>query len=170
MSITLAGSVLVASCLGCSGLANDSNSEVVNVDVGPVTGGQAFSQPMRDTTFSNQIGGADFRLPLKVGNDFSPSNWAPPTEAARFKMLDLSTPMAARVMDGDTVSAEVAFGASAERTGLGVDLEVAPRAQFQHDRAGQNVANFGGEVRLGQGLQARDLRHKNAPIPAWYFF
>jgi hypothetical protein len=162
---------IVMSCLGCTGLntAADS-SDIIRINVGPVSGAQAYTQQSAyDSVFSG-MAGPEFRLPLKVGNDFSPSNWAQPQTAARFKELDLRTPLPIRQERGETVSAEVAFGAYGEQTGLGVDVQVAPRAQFQQDRAGNNIANFGGEVRFGQGLRSRDQRHTNAKAPAWYFF
>jgi hypothetical protein len=71
---------------------------------------------------------------------------------------------------GDAWSGEMAFSASGEQTGLGFDVQVAPRAQLQHGRAGVDVANFGGELRLGQGLAKRDQRHSSAKQPAWYVF
>ncbi|MBI1361935.1 MAG: hypothetical protein GC155_16790 [Alphaproteobacteria bacterium] len=166
--MSLAGSMVVMSCLGCTGLGANA-SDVINVDVGPVTGEQSF-QTQNQYQPVDPVAGAEFRLPLKVGNDFSPSNWAQPEQAARFKELDLSTPLSMRMQPGDNISAEVAFGASGERTGLGLDFQVAPRAQIQSNRAGNNIANVGGEVRLGQGLADRDLRNTDFRPPAWYFF
>lgn len=159
------------SCLGCTGLnANTDSSDIIRINVGPVSGAQTYNQVSTYDPVFNGIAAPDFRLPLKVGNDFSPTNWAQPEAAARFKELDLRTPAPIRREQGDTVSAEVAFGAYREQTGFGLDVQVAPRAQIQRDRAGNNVANFGGEVRFGQGLRARDQRHTNAKAPAWYFF
>jgi hypothetical protein len=118
-----------------------------------------------------QSGSEDFRTPLKVGaTDFSASNFAQPNDAARFKALDLSTPMALRTMRGDAVSAEVTFSASGARTGLGFDVQAAPRAQIQRNQGGGNTARIGGEIRLGQGLEARDQRGTGIQAPAWYFF
>lgn len=118
-----------------------------------------------------QTNSEDFRTPLKMGaTDFSPSNFAQPTDAARFKALDLSTPMALRTMRGDTVSAEVTFSASGSRTGLGFDVQAAPRAQIQRNQGGGSTARLGGEIRLGQGLEARDQRGTGIQAPAWYFF
>ena len=115
--------------------------------------------------------GEDFRTPLKVGaTDFSASNFAPPADAARFRALDLSTPMALRTMRGETVSAEVTFSASSARTGLGFDVQAAPRAQIQRNTGGGSSARLGGEIRLGQGLEARDQRGTHVQAPSWYFF
>lgn len=169
MIVDLAGSVLVMSCLGCSGL-NADPADIIRINVGPVSGSQSFQTSSPYDPVFNGIGGADFQLPLKVGNAFSPSNWAQPETAARFKELDLRTPLPIRRQQGDSWSAEMAFGAYGEQTGLGLDVQVAPRAQFQQNRAGNNIANFGGEVRLGQGLADRDQRHTNTRAPAWYFF
>ena len=169
MIVGLAGSIVVMSCLGCTGLNHDS-SDIIRINVGPVAGGQSYNQVSTYDPVFNGIAAPEFRLPLKVGNDFSPSNWAQPETAARFKELDLRTPLPVRKEQGETVSAEVAFGAYGAQTGLGLDVQVAPRAQIQRDRAGNNVANFGGEVRFGQGLSDRDQRHTNAKAPAWYFF
>ena len=159
------------SCLGCTGLNTTADSsDIIRINVGPVSGAQAYTQQSAYDSVFSSVAGPEFRLPLKVGNDFSPSNWAQPQTAARFKELDLRTPLPIRQERGETVSAEVAFGAYGEQTGLGVDVQVAPRAQFQQDRAGNNIANFGGEVRFGQGLRSRDQRHTNVKAPAWYFF
>jgi hypothetical protein len=169
MIASLAGSFVFMSCLGCTQPANDSNA--VSVDVGPVQGGQSFrsSTSSIDSTFAASPR-TDFGLPLKVGNDFSPSNWARPADAARFEALDLSTPMPVRSQRGDLWSAEVSFGASAERTGLGLDLSITPRAQIQRDQAGNDVSRTGAEVRLGTNLVDRDQRGTSAPAPSWYFF
>lgn len=169
MIASLAGSFVFMSCLGCTQPANDSTG--VSVDVGPVQGGQSFrsSTSPIDSTFAASPR-TDFGLPLKVGNDFSPSNWARPADAARFEALDLSTPMPVRSQRGDLWSAEVSFGASAERTGLGLDLSITPRAQIQRDQAGNDVSRTGAEVRLGTNLLDRDQRGTSAPAPSWYFF
>jgi hypothetical protein len=121
--------------------------------------------------FVQTTGGDDFRTPLKIGaTDFSASNFAQPTDAARFKALDLSTPLPLRTMRGDTVSAEVTFSASGARTGLGFDVQASPRAQIQRNQGGGSTARLGGEIRLGQGLEARDQRGTGIQAPAWYFF
>jgi hypothetical protein len=140
-------------------LQASSNSLTIRSD--PDFRGDSFVQSNSD----------DFRTPLKVGaTDFSSSNFAQPTDAARFKALDLSTPMALRTMRGDTVSAEVTFSASGSRTGLGFDVQAAPRAQIQRNQGGGSSARLGGEIRLGQGLEARDQRGTGIQAPAWYFF
>jgi hypothetical protein len=169
MIASLAGSFVFMSCLGCAQPANDSG--ITTTDVGPVQGGQSFRSSTKsiDSTFAASPQ-TDFSLPLKVGNDFSPSNWARPADAARFEALDLSTPMPVRTERGNLWSAEVSFGASAERTGLGLDLSITPRAQIQRDQAGNDVSRTGAEVRLGTNLLDRDQRGTNAPAPSWYFF
>jgi len=169
MIASLAGSFVFMSCLGCTQPANDA--VVTTSDVGPVQGGQSFRSSTKsiDSTFAASPQ-TDFSLPLKVGNDFSPSNWARPADAARFEALDLSTPMPVRTERGNLWSAEVSFGASAERTGLGLDLSITPRAQIQRDQAGNDVSRTGAEVRLGTNLLDRDQRGTNAPAPSWYFF
>ncbi|MBI1359397.1 MAG: hypothetical protein GC155_03840 [Alphaproteobacteria bacterium] len=166
------GSIAVMFCLGCSGLSTPG-TDVVQIDMGPVSGSHAYVTRSDSSYADNDFGASDaqtFRLPLRVGNAFSPSNWAQPEQAGRFKQLDLSTPLPLRLHEGDNISAEVAFAASGKRTGLGLDLQVAPRAQFQRNRAGNNIANVGGEVRVGRGLADRDLRDTDARAPAWYFF
>jgi len=172
MIASLAGSFVIASCLGCTTAAKDSERLLLDLGpVQPVQGGQAFqsSDPNFDPIFASSPE-TDFRLPLKMGNDFSPSNWARPNEAARFEALDLATPQPVRSMRGDMWSAEVSFSASGERTGLGLDLSITPRAQIQRNQAGGNVARTGAEVRLGTNLVDRDLRGKSAPQPSWYLF
>ena len=172
MIASLAGSFVIASCLGCTTGATDSKTPLLTVgDVGPVQGSQSFqgSTTPIDSIFAQTMD-TGLNLPVKVGNDFSPSNWARPESAARFQALDLSTPMPVRSMRGDMWSAEVSFAASAERTGLGLDLSITPRAQIQRDYGGNNVARTGAEIRVGTNLADRDLRGKKAPTPSWYFF
>lgn len=169
MIASLAGSFVVMSCLGCT--TPPSDSKTVSLEVGRVQGSQSFqgSAPAIDSQFAATPRN-EFGLPLRVGNSFSPSNWARPDEAARFKALDLSTPTPVRGMQGDNWSAELSFGASAESTGLGLDLSITPRAQIQRNQAGSNVARTGAEVRLGPNLVDRDQRGSDAPAPDWYFF
>jgi hypothetical protein len=162
---------IAMSCVGCTGIA-DAAPVVVQINPRSASVDASFEEARAgDVPFTaGDIGGTDFRLPLKVGNAFSPTNWSQPEAAARFEALDLSTPISLRRERGDVWSAEMAFSASGEQTGLGFDVQLAPRARFQHGRAGMDVANFGGELRLGQGLAKRDQRHTDAKQPAWYFF
>jgi Uncharacterized protein conserved in bacteria (DUF2219) len=168
----LASSVVVMSCLGCATPSADAQAVVLDIGpLGSVGGAEAFSSndASRDKVFA-AAPEANFQLPLKTGNDFSPNNFAHPLEAARFEALDLATPMPVRSLRGDLWSAEVSFSASAERTGLGLDLSIVPRAQIQQNRAGNNIARAGAEVRVGPNLADRDLRKHNALAPSWYFF
>lgn len=163
----LAGSLVVASCLGC---VSTQDADVIRVDAGPVPENQSFAND-RFRPVYNPSDEQEFSSTLKVGNDFSPNNFAQPEDAARFKTLDLSTPAAIRSMSGDLYwSGEVTFSASSERTGLGLDVEFAPRAQIQRNRAGNNIARTGAEIRFGPDLADRDLRRKNVRAPSWYFF
>jgi hypothetical protein len=166
----LAGSLVVMSCLGCTTTKPDSN--LLSLDLGPVPDRQAFSQStdLKLDPSMPSLGDQDFNIPLRVGNDFSPNNWSDPESAARFNALDLATPLPVRAQRGDLLSAEVSFNASAEQTGLGLDVAFAPRAQIERNRAGNNVARTGAEVRLGQNLADRDLRGRGAKAPSWYFF
>ena len=166
--IAFAGSVLVMSCLGCS-TATSTNTQTIEVKAGPIEGVHATPTTLADRTFPD-IGGLDIRLPLRVGDAFDPASLARPETLASFKAFDLSTPRSVRAMSSEDWSGEVAFGASGQTTGLGVDVQVAPRARLRNNTGGDNVANFGGEVRVGQGFLARDQRHTNSPPPAWYFF
>ncbi len=169
MIASLAGSFVVMSCLGCT--APPADSKGVSLEVGPVQGAQAFQKPASqiDPTFATTPRN-EFTPPARTGNDFSPSNFAGPDAAAQFKALDLATPLPVRTQQGDLWSAEVSFAASAERTGLGLDLSITPRAQIQSNQAGSNIARTGAEVRLGPNLVDRDLRGTDAPAPSWYFF
>lgn len=169
MIASLAGSMLVASCLGCATPPTDA--EAIVLEVGPVDGPQSFNdQGAHHDIILTQPTQPEIGLPLRVGNDFSPSNLASPLMAARFEALDLATPQPIRSMRGSSWGGEVAFGASAEKTGLGLDLSFVPRAQIQQDRAGNNVARTGAEVRFGTNLVDRDLRGVTAAAPSWYFF
>ncbi len=169
MIASLASSLFAASCLGCAMPPTDS--EAIVLKVGPVDGPQSFTDqgPHRDIIFS-QPTQPETGLPLRVGNDFSPTNMSSPLTAARFEALDLATPQPIRSMTGENWGGEVSFGASAKSTGLGLDLSFVPRAQLQQDRAGNNVARTGAEVRVGENLVDRDLRGTGASAPSWYFF
>jgi hypothetical protein len=169
MIASLAGSFVIMSCLGCT--TPPSDSDVIRLEVGPVEGAQAFTNSTSsiDSIFASSMQ-TQFRLPLTVGNSFSPSNFARPLDAARFEALDLSTPMPVRTTAGNLWTAEVSFGASAAQTGLGLDLSFTPRAQLQRDQAGNNVARTGAEFRMGPNLVDRDLRGTGAASPSWYFF
>lgn len=167
---SLAGSVIALSCLGCG--APPEEHTVVRVEQQGTTteftssltsGGEAVDA-------ATMLTPVDGKLPLRVGNMFSPSNFAPPQAAAKFKALDLSTPAPIRGAPGTTWAAEVSIAASAEQTGLGLDVAVAPRAQIQRDQAGSNVARAGAELRLGQNLTSRDQRGTSIAAPSWYFF
>lgn len=165
--ITELGSILVVSCLGCT---TPQSSEAIRLNVGPVPEPQALSsQPAAAPTFGFDPE-TESRLPLRIGNDFSPSNWAAdPQDAARFSAMNLATPNGVRQQQGDNFSAEMAFSASRERTGLGLDLEFAPRAQIQRNQAGANVARTGAEFRVGD-ISDRDQRGSKEAAPSWYLF
>jgi hypothetical protein len=169
MIASLAGSFVVMSCLGCATPPTDS--EAIVLEIGPVDGAQSFSSgdAPRDIVFS-QPTQSEAGLPLRVGNDFSPGNFSGPLTASRFEALDLATPMPVRSMSGDRWSAEISFAASAESTGLGLDVSFTPRAQFERNRAGNNVARTGAEFRLGTNLVDPDLRGKKTAAPSWYIF
>lgn len=162
--------MVVASCLGCATPPTDA--EAIVTEIGPIDGAQSFQSgdTPREVTFPAPMQ-AGTGLPLKVGNDFSPGNFAGPMAAARFQALDLATPMPVRTMTGDlNWGAELSFAAPAEKTGFGLDLSFNPRAQVERNRAGNDVARTGAEVRLGTNLVDRDLRGMNVPAPSWYFF
>lgn len=159
-------------CLGCASPREESGE--IRLDVGPVAPNQQLAGAGMtedvDPVFAPQGDSKDFGLPVRVGSQFGPNKLARPEQAARFKALDLSTPQALRGQRGETLSAELSFGASAAETGLGLDFEVAPRAQIETNRAGNNVSRTGGEVRIGKNFSDRDLRGTNADTPSWYFF
>ncbi len=160
------------SCLSCATPPDSDHPLLLDVGpVQPVEGGQAFQKPNSnfDAIFDSSPE-MEFRLPMKIGNDFSPTNMSQPFEAARFEALDLSTPQPVRAMRGSLWSAEVSFSAASERTGLGLDMSITPRAQIQINQAGANVARTGAEVRVGPDLVDRDLRGRSASMPSWYFF
>jgi Uncharacterized protein conserved in bacteria (DUF2219) len=169
MIASLAGSIVAMSCLGCATPPTDS--QIIVTQIGPVDGAQSFasSDTPRDIILE-QPTAPSFGPPLRVGSDFSPTNLASPLVAARFEALDLATPMPVRGMKGDRWGAEVSFAASGESTGLGLDMSFTPRAQFERNRAGNNVARTGAEFRVGSNLVDRDLRGKKAAAPSWYFF
>jgi len=169
MIASLAGSVVVMSCLGCA--TPPADTTLIVTEIRPVEGAQSFtsSDTPRDLII-DQTTTPMFGPPLRVGSDFSPTNLASPLVAARFEALDLATPMPVRGMKGDRFGGEVSFAASAQSTGLGLDLSFTPRAQIERNRAGNNVARTGAEFRVGTNLVDRDLRGTKAAAPSWYFF
>ena len=63
------------------------------------------------------------------------------------------------------LTAELAFSAPSERTGLGFDVGIAPRIEITRD--GQYASRrFGGEVRIGQNFDKRG----EDPTSSWYLF
>lgn len=157
------------SCLGCATPSADTATIVMQI--GPVDGAQSFaSSDAPVDVIITQATTPSFGPPVRVGNDFSPTNLASPLVAARFEAFDLATPLPVRGMKGDRFGGEVSFAASGESTGLGLDMSFTPRAQIERNRAGNNVARTGAEFRVGTNLVDRDLRGKKANAPSWYFF
>lgn len=67
--------------------------------------------------------------------------------------------------DQKRLSAQIALSASAEQTGLGFDVGIAPRLEIMRD--GQYASRrFGGELRIGQNLDKRGEK----PGSSWYLF
>ncbi len=169
MIASLAGSVVVMSCLGCA--TPPADTATIVMQIGPVDGAQSFvSTETTDDIIILQPTAPSFGPPRRVGNDFSPNNMSNPLAAARFEALDLATPMPVRGMKGDRFGGEISFAASGESTGLGLDLSFTPRAQIERNRAGNNVARTGAEFRVGANLVDRDMRGKKTAAPSWYFF
>jgi len=170
------------SCLGCAPPEDAAQraperQPLLQVGAGPVSGNTSFDFSLADlgsNTMDRQFPTLDdsnaFATRRPVGDAFHVTRMANPAEASRFRAMDLETPLPLRMMEGDTWGGEVAFGASKERTGLGFDVQLAPRAQLQRDRSGNNIARTGGEIRLGPSLIDRDQRGKNTKAPSWYFF
>ncbi|MBI1338833.1 DUF2219 family protein [bacterium] len=171
MFVRVATSVFAVSCMGCAA-AEAQEHTVIQIDRAGATAEFTSSARSEDkfVDAASMLTPLEGRLPLSAGSALSPSNWASQESAAQFKALDLSTPMPVRGTPGTSFTAEVSLAASAERTGLGLDVAVAPRAQIQRDQAGSNVARAGAEVRLGQNLTARDQRGSAIEAPSWYFF
>ncbi|MEZ5937219.1 MAG: hypothetical protein R3C52_03265 [Hyphomonadaceae bacterium] len=188
MLVELAGSLIAATCLQCAPTEGDDatarntdrtltgdevGANVLRYDVGPVSGLTAFrGDAPADPTWQEFDPENDrgHGLGPRIGSDFSVPNFARPHDAARFSVMDFTVPDAVRRMDGERLSAEFSIGASGERTGLGLDVELAPRAQIERNRGGADVSRTGAEVRLGQNLSDRDLRGKYVEAPSWYFF
>lgn len=174
--------LLIASCVGCFNL--DETPQTLRVSASPDvrssvgTLNTVVPQPGQlsfeaDANLSMGFARAltdDSTPSRRFGTTFSANNFAGPEAAARFNALDLSTPQGVRRQRGDSWGGELSFDASAEVTGLGVDVQVAPRARIQRDVAGGNTARTGAELRVGQGLADRDLRGKQASLPDWYLF
>jgi len=161
--------MVVMSCLGCTGPKPD-DADIVRINLEPASADRPFAQ---STTFDDPFEGfaaAGFRLPPKAGNEASLKTWSPRDTEARFRAMDLATPSPIRFARDEALSAGVTFAASGVQTGLGFDFQVSPRALIQRSRSGENIANLGGEIRIGQGLADRDLRATNTKAPSWYFF
>lgn len=169
MIASLASSIVIASCLSCTTPPEDSS--IVVTSVGPVDGAQSFQSGDAATDLTIVLPTAPtFGPPIRVGNDFSPANMSNPLAAARFKALDLATPLPVRAMLGESWGGQVSFSAPGESTGLGLDMSFTPRAQIERNRGGNNVARTGAEFRVGMNLDDRDLRGKKVAAPSWYFF
>jgi len=74
-----------------------------------------------------------------------------------------------------TYSYEYALSAPASRTGLNLDVAIAPRAGFALGPEGGQLKSVGGEVRLGKRLENMvNVNEFNGSAtwdqPAWYFF
>jgi hypothetical protein len=163
--------MVAMSCLGCATPPTDA--EAIVMSVGPVDGAQSFaSGDMPRELEMERPTVPTFGPPLRVGNDFSPSNLSSPLAASRFEVLDLTTPMPVRSMAGDRFGGEISFAALREQTGLGLDMSFTPRAQIERNRAGNDVTRTGAEFRLGTNIEDRDLRGKGSQYraPSWYFF
>lgn len=157
------------SCLSCA--TSPTDSQTIVTQIGPVYGAQSFASGDAPVDIIiEQPTAPSFGPPLRVGNDFSPTNMASPLIASRFEALDLTTPMPVRGMKGDRFGGEVSFAASGQSTGLGLDMSFTPRAQIERNRAGNNVARTGAEFRVGSNLIDRDLRGTKVAAPSWYFF
>ena len=63
------------------------------------------------------------------------------------------------------LTAELAFSASSEQTGLGFDVGIAPRVEITRDGPYAS-RRFGGEVRIGQNFDKRG----EDPASSWYLF
>ena len=63
------------------------------------------------------------------------------------------------------LTAELAFSASSEQTGLGFDVGIAPRVEITRDGPYAS-RRFGGEVRIGQHFDKRG----ESPESSWYLF
>ncbi len=166
------------SCLGCAPPEDAAVHEtgqqapLLQLGAGPVAGNSSFdfSLSQTDTRMFSALVDEAYALPPMVGNAFNVTRMANPADASRFRAMDLETPLPLRMMEGETWGGEVSFGASKERTGLGFDVQLAPRAQIQRDRSGNNIARTGGEIRLGPSLEDRDQRGKQTKAPSWYLF
>ncbi len=169
MIASLAGSFVVASCLGCA--TPPADPEALVLTVGPVDGPQSFQsgESPRDVVLDVPTQ-EDFGLPLNVGSRFGPTQMSSPLAAARFEALDLATPMPVRGLQGDSFGGEISFVSPGSTSGFGLDMSFTPRAQIERNRAGSNVARTGAEFRVGMGLADRDLRGSGVQAPSWYFF
>jgi hypothetical protein len=167
MITSFATGMVALSCLGCA--PPSDAPPALDLSAGPVAPARAF-EPSPNASLYPQGDERLTRAPLQVGDAFNATRLSEPSSAARFERMTLSTPLPLRTEPGESWGGEVSFGAAAERTGLGFDVEVAPRAQIQEDRAGNNVARTGGEVRFGPNLLDRDQRGTDAKAPSWYFF
>jgi hypothetical protein len=168
MFATLTTSMVVMSCLGCAGQkANDS--DIIRINLEPASADRPFAQSDAFDDPFEGFAAAGFRLP-PADDGASLRTWSPRDTEARFRAMDLATPSPIRFEQDPALSAEVTFAASSLQTGLGFDFQVSPRALIQRSRSGENIANMGGEIRIGQGLADRDLRATHTKAPSWYFF
>jgi len=163
----LSGSAGLLACLAC---LQQGEEDVVRLKAGPHLPETEAAIVSDIAKWTLEGAASEFRAPLRPGGVFSPSQWARPTDAARMRALDLSVPMPLRALRGEAVSGELAFLASADETGLGLDIEVAPRARIEEARGGANLARAGAEVRLGRNFLFGGRDGGDVRSPAWYMF
>jgi hypothetical protein len=164
----IAGSYIFVSCISC---AAPQQPPVVQVQFEAAQDSFATLNSAREDDLRFGIGnGEEFRLPVRPASPFNARNFAGPDAAARLRQQDLSTPLALRGQPSSEFGGQVAFGASAAATGLGLDLQVAPHISIENGQDGRRIARAGAEVRFGQNLADLDQRGKTTLAPSWYFF
>ncbi|MEM6625497.1 MAG: lipid A-modifier LpxR family protein [Pseudomonadota bacterium] len=167
----IAGHVIAVACLGCFPSDDGSERSLKASIMGPTDRVKSLRiQPAG--TFapiaarSALVAGRPAMSPFAGAMALSS-----PEQAARLKIVESSEPAALRFEETESWTAGVEFTAPAEKTGLGLDVSVAPHATIE-EQGRLRTARAGAEVRLGQNIvDAFDKRGtRNSDANSWYMF
>ncbi len=180
MVLLVSSTVAMFACTGCVQTSRHAATPVVQQPrisaAGSVTSGSAGPSVAYSSSFEavQKMPRLAFEepevysAPLEISQDkpFSTSNLY--SSAALTALAADRERMNLNAIPRDTrnLSAELTLSASAEQTGLGFDVGLAPRVSISRDGP-YATRRVGGEVRIGQNF---DKRGSGDPVSSWYLF